>query len=194
MWHMLTRFKFDKNTLAAKLIIGTIPAIIAGLLFAGYIGSQFRQLHYIATFFIIISLFFIYAEWKSEKATHEEVNIKKSLIIGSAQALALIPGVSRAGTTIATGMLFGLKREAAAKFSFMLGGIAILAANVYALISIQGGGVTMPDLTFTLIGTVTSFIFSLCSIAWLIKFLKKHTLRIFAFYLILVGVILLWVF
>ncbi len=193
IWGMVKRLKFDKNTLAAKLIVGTIPAVIAGLIFGGAIGSQFRQLAYIATFFIIIALFFLFAEWKSKHNEKAEVNIKRSLIIGAAQALALIPGVSRAGTTIATGMLFGLKREAAAKFSFMLGAIAILAANVYALFSIKNGAV-MPDLTFTLIGAASSFLISLCSIAWLLRFLEKHTLRSFAFYLILVGTLILTVF
>ena len=193
MWHMVTKLTFDKNTLAAKLIIGTIPAIIAGLVFGGAISHQFRQIHYIATFLIILSVFFLYAEWKGGKGEKEEVSLKRSLIIGAAQALALIPGVSRAGTTIATGMLFGLKRDAAAKFSFMLGGIAILAANVYALISIRNGAI-MPDATFTLVGTATSFIVSLFAMSWLLKFLAKHTLRPFSFYLMLLGGMILLVF
>ncbi|MCK5604089.1 undecaprenyl-diphosphatase, partial [Candidatus Pacearchaeota archaeon] len=125
--------------------------------------------------------------------TYETVGIKKSLIIGSAQALALIPGISRAGTTIATGMLMGLKRDAAARFSFMLGGIAILAANVYALFSIRNGA-AMPDLSFTLVGTFTSFVVSLASISWLLKFLEKHTLRSFSAYLLILGSILLMMF
>ena len=193
LWSMVRRLKFDKNTLAAKLIIGTIPAVIAGLIFGGAIGNQFRQLSYIAIFFIIIAIFYLFAEWKSSHNEKSEVNLKRSLIIGAAQALALIPGVSRAGTTIATGMLLGLKREDAARFSFMLGGIAILAANVYAIISIKGGAV-MPNLAFTLFGTGTSFLISLCAIAWLLKFLQKHTLRSFAFYLMLMGTLILMVF
>jgi len=193
LWQMVSRRKFDKTTLAAKLIIGTIPAVIAGLMFGGAIGSQFRYLGYIGTFLILLSVFYLYAEWKGGKGEKEEVNLKRSLIIGAAQALALIPGVSRSGTTIATGMLFGLKREAAAKFSFMLGGIAILAANVYAIFSIRGGHV-MPHLTFTLIGTAASFVISLFSIGWLLKFLEKHTLRSFSFYLMVVGALILMVF
>ena len=195
LWVMIRLFRFDKNTLTAKLIVGTIPAIFAGLLFGGFISDNLRKLSSVAIFFIVIAMFFLFAEWKSKgSADKEKINLKRSLIIGAAQALALIPGVSRAGTTIATGMLFGLKREAAAKFSFMLGGIAILAANVYALISINGGDVVLPSLTFTLIGTAASFAVSLCSIAWLLKFLKKHTLRPFAFYLMLAGALILMVF
>lgn len=193
LWEMATRRIFDKNSLAAKLIVGTIPAILAGLFFGGYIGHQLRQLWVIAGFLMLIALFFFYAEWKGKQNSHESVGIKKSLIIGSAQALALVPGVSRSGTTIATGMLMGLKRDAAARFSFMLGGIAILAANVYALFSIRHGAV-MPNLSFTLIGTVTSFAVSLASISWLLKFLEKHTLRPFAFYLMTLGALILMVF
>lgn len=193
LWHMLTKWTFDKSTLAAKLLIGTIPAILAGLMFGGFIGAQLRGLRTIALALILIAFFYLYAEWKGKKNDQEAVGVKKSLIIGAAQALALIPGVSRSGATIATGMCMGLKRDAAAKFSFMLGAIAILAANVYALFSIRHGA-AMPDMSFTLFGTVTSFIVSLVSISWLLKFLKKHTLRPFSFYLMIVGAFILMVF
>ncbi len=193
LWHMLTKWTFRKNTLAAKLALGTIPAILAGLMFGGFIGSRLRGLTTIALFLMLAAAFYLYAEWKGGKSDQETVGIKKSLLIGSAQALALIPGVSRSGATIATGMLMGLKRDAAAKFSFMLGGIAILAANVYALFSIRNGAV-MPDLTFTLFGAAASFIISLLSISWLLKFLEKRTLRPFSFYLMILGALILMVF
>jgi undecaprenyl-diphosphatase len=90
-------------------------------------------------------------------------------------------------------MLMGLKRDAAARFSFMLGGVAILAANVYAVFSIRNGAV-MPDLTFTIAGTATSFLVSLISISWLLKFLEKHTLRPFSFYLMTLGALILMIF
>ncbi len=185
-WQMVTKLKFDKNTLAAKLVIGTIPAIIFGLLFKGVLTGRFRNLGYIAFFVILVGIVYLYVEWKGKKNHMESVSFKKSFIIGTAQALALIPGVSRAGSTMATGMLLGIKRKAAARFSFMLGAVAILAANVYALISIKSGAV-MPNLSFTLIGTGVSFIFSLFSISWLLKFLEKNTLRPFAFYLMILG-------
>ncbi len=193
LWHMITKWSFNKGSLAAKLIIGTLPAIAAGLMFAGAISDKLRGLNSIAIFLMLMAGVYLYAEWKSKHNEKEEVNLKKSLVIGAAQALALIPGISRAGSTIATGMLMGLKREAAARFSFMLGGIAILAANVYALFSIRHGA-AIPDLTFTLIGTATSFAVSLVAISWLLKFLEKHTLRTFSFYLLVVGAVMLMVF
>lgn len=193
LWHMVTRLKWTKNDLASKLILGTIPAIIAGLAFGSYIGDQLRVLPYIAMFFIIVAFFYFYAEWKGKRNTEENVSLKKAVIIGAVQALALIPGVSRAGTTIATGMFLGIKRDVAAKFSFMLGGIAILAANVYALFSIRHGAV-LPDMNFTLIGFATSFVVSLIAINWLLKYLQRHTLRPFAIYLMLAGTVILMMF
>jgi undecaprenyl-diphosphatase len=192
-WHMITRWKWTNDALVSKLIIGTIPAIIAGLLFGSAIGEGLRGLMTIAIFFILIGIYYLFAEWKSKGNHAEHISLKKALIIGSAQALALLPGVSRAGSTIATGMLLGIRREVAAKFSFMLGGVAILAANVYTFASLTKGAV-LPDLQFTLIGVVTSFLVSLVAIHWLLKFLQHHTLRPFAAYLIVMGTLILVLF
>jgi len=179
-----------KTSLMFKLVLGTIPAIIIGLIFSKSIMGSLREIHQIGIWFMITALFYLIADWKYKDNTNDNITPKKSLIIGFAQAAALIPSVSRSGATIATGMLLGLKRNAAAKFSFLLGGISILAANVYALVSIEKG-IVMPPLDFTLIGFVTSFIFSLLAIAFLIKYLEKHTLRVFALYLLIVGVLIL---
>lgn len=189
---MIKNRKLNKNSMTFKLVIATIPAIIVGLLFKDYIGGPMRNLHSIATFFIIIGIIYFYVAWKGENNKENNVSTKNSLLIGISQSLALIPGISRAGSTIATGVFLGLKREVAARFSFMLGGIAILAANVYALVSINNGAI-VPDLKFTLIGFCTSFIVSFITIAFLLKYLQKHTLRAFGYYLIIAGS-LIWMF
>lgn len=189
-WKMLMAFKIDFNSLAFKLALGTVPAIIAGVTLNDLITNHMRGLAYVAGMLMLVSVYFLLAEWKGGKNKLEAVGLKKTFIIGISQAVALIPGVSRSGTTIATGMLCGLNREASARFSFMLGGVAILAANVYALFSIRNG-VAMPDMTFTLIGAGTSFLISLVSIRWLLSFLKKHTLRPFSFYLMILGSLIL---
>ena len=190
LWNMLKKWSLDKNSLALKLILGTIPAIIAGLLFGDMISDQLRQPASIGIFLISIALFYLVAESHGKQNKVKKVSLKNAVIIGIAQSLALIPGISRAGTTIATGMLIGLNRETAARFSFMLGGIAILAANVYALFSIRNGAM-MPNSSFILIGLLTSFIFSLLAIVFLLRFLRNHTLRPFSFYLLLVGILIL---
>jgi len=190
LWHMIRNFHLNTGSLAFKLAVGTIPAIIAGLAFGGHISENMRTLHSVAFFFVIIGLIYFYAAWKGKKNTHETVGLKKSIWIGIAQALALIPGVSRAGITIATGVSMGLKRDIAAKFSFMLGGIAILAANVYAIVSLQSS-TPLPHFNFILLGTLSSFAASFLAIYLLLRFLQKHTMQAFAIYLILMGTAIL---
>lgn len=190
LWLMLKKFRLNTNTLAFKLAAGTIPAIIAGLTFGGAIGKNLRELHSVAVFFIILGVIYFYAAWKGKRNTYETVGLKKSIWIGVAQAMALIPGISRAGITIATGITLGLKRDTAARFSFMLGGIAILAANVYAIFSMRNGA-PIPDTDFILMGTATSFITSLLAIYLLLSYLRKHTMRAFGVYLILAGSLIL---
>lgn len=189
IWQMLISFRLKTDTLAFRLAAATIPAIIAGLTMGNQISNSLRSLHSVAIFFILVGLLYFYAAWKGKKNHEETVTLKKAIIIGLAQAVALIPGVSRAGSTIATGVILGIRREAAARFSFMLGGIAILAANVYALLSL--GEATMPEAKFILLGAGSAFITSIIAIYLLLRFLQKYTMRSFGLYLILVGSLIL---
>jgi len=191
IFNMIKKRALNTDSMAFKLAIGTIPAIIAALLFEDYISSHLRSLNAIAIFFILVGALFFYTSEKGRWNFRKKIGLKKAIIIGCAQALALIPGVSRAGSTIATGTLLGLKREHAARFSFMLGGIAILAANVYTLISLSNGEVQMPKLSFLLAGSITTFLCSLFAISFLLRFLKKNTLRPFGIYLVLAGIAIL---
>lgn len=190
IFNMIRCKALAKNSMTVNFIIGTIPAIIGGLIFGKALTGPLRNIYTIAIFFIFLSLLYFYATWKSQNNDQEQVTNKKSLLIGCAQAVALLPGISRSGSTIATGMILGLKRKVAAKFSFMLGGISILAANIYALVSIEKGAI-VPDLKFVLLGFGISFIISLLAIAFLLKYLEKHTLRAFALYLLVMGVLIL---
>ena len=189
LWQIASRKLHIRNTMTAFLIIGTIPAIIVGLSFGDFITENFRQIHFVALFFMLLSVFFIFTSVRKTKP-HNTITSVKAILIGISQSFALIPGVSRAGMTIGTGILLGLKRETAAQFSFMLGGVAILAANVYSLLSFDPS-TPLPPLDFTLIGFISAFVFSYLSIHYLIQFLKKHTLNAFAFYLMLMGILLL---
>jgi len=193
IWVMIKRKTFDKESMAFKLILGTIPAVIGGLIFGKAITGSLRNIYFIAFFFILISVLYFYASWKSQENKEENITLKKSLIIGCAQAVALLPGVSRSGLTISTGVLSGLKRKIAAKFSFMLGAISIFAANVYALVSVEKGA-EIPPLKFTMLGFGTSFIFSMIAIAFLLRYLEKHTMRAFGVYLLILGILILSIF
>ena len=190
IWQMIKKTRLNTDSLAFKLAIGTMPAIIAGLVFGDVISDRMRNLHSIAVFFIGLGLIYFFAAWKGKSNTHETIGLRKSVWIGLAQSLALIPGISRSGITIATGVILGLKREAAARFSFMLGGISILAANVYTLLSLQNT-TPLPNLQFIFLGTFSAFITSLLAIYFLLRFLQKYTMRPFAIYLIILGTIIL---
>jgi len=194
VWDAIIKRNWSSN-LFIKLSIGTIPAIIAGLFFKNALtGPALSGMVGIGISFIIGGLFYLFAEWKGKHAEGETVSVKKSALIGIAQAIAIAPSISRSGLTIGTGLLLGIKREVAAKFSFLLGGVAILAANVYTLFSLRHGTVPWPDPVFSLIGISVSFLVSLAAIHWLLKFLHKHSLRPFAFYVILLGTIILALF
>jgi undecaprenyl-diphosphatase len=187
---MIFKGWLPKGALSLNLALGTLPAIFGALIFGGFIETNLRALPSIAIAFLLIGVFYFFVAWKGRKNNDETLTARKAVLMGLAQTLALIPGVSRSGITIGTGVWMGLTRKAAARFSFLLGGIAILAANIYNLLSINADSV-LPDMQFILTGTITSFAFSLASIAFLIKFLEKYTLRTFAVYLILAGITIL---
>jgi len=186
LWQMVSRWHFRKNTLATKLILGTLPAIVAALAFGDAFKGPLRNLNSVAIAFMAVGLFYFYVARKGKHSKNDEVSLKNALVIGLAQALALIPGVSRAGTTIGAGVLSGIKRDVATKFSFLLGGVALLAGNVYNIFSVSRGAM-IPDLKFTVIGTLASFLLSILSIHYLLKFLKKHTMVAFGIYLLIAG-------
>ncbi|MFH0820755.1 MAG: undecaprenyl-diphosphate phosphatase [Candidatus Peregrinibacteria bacterium] len=185
--------RINSDSLFAKLALGTVPAIFGGLFFAHLIDGPLRKMEAIAICFIIMAVVFFYVEWKKGNGKLETVSLRHAVLIGFAQAVALIPAISRSGMTIVMGMFLGIKRDVAARFSFMLGGVAILAAIVYMFLSLKNG-VILPNLEFTLIGFFTSFLVSLLIIFWFVKFLSRHTLRPFAFYSLLLGAILLFFF
>ncbi len=178
-----------KGTMGIKLIIATIPAILAGLFFNDMLTVSLRGLSYIGLFFIVSAPIYFYASYEGRNNQTESISLQKSVWIGLAQAIAMVPSLSRSGMTIAIGMIAGIKREVAAKFSFMLGGVAILAANVYALVSIKNA--VIPGFSFILIGFITSFLFSLLAIFLLLKYLQKHTLNAFGLYVLLLGILIL---
>ncbi len=168
LWAMLKKRKVNTDSLSFKLMLATIPAIIAGLTLGDFIDHYMKDIKYIAVSFILIGLLYFYAAWKGKHNHYKSIGLKKSIWIGIAQSIALLPGISRAGMTISSGVILGIKREEAAKFSFMLGGIAILAANVYAIISLKNA-TFIPDLNFILLGIGTSFISSILAIFLLLK-------------------------
>jgi undecaprenyl-diphosphatase len=178
----------EYQNLIAYIIIATIPAIIIGLSMGDAIDFMFRNTFYVGLWMIIVGEVFLLAEWSLRKFKKEEsLNWKKALIIGLAQAVALIPGVSRSGSTISAGLFQGIPREKAARFSFLLALPAILGAGLLTGIKeVKAGGFNVEFLPL-IIGFVSATVVGFSSVYFLMKFLKNHSLNVFAYYLFVVG-------
>ncbi len=173
------------------IILGSIPVAIIGLGFKDIIESAFtKNLYVIATSLIVLGIILALAEKLGKfKRDIKDITWKDTLIIGFAQSLALIPGSSRSGTTITAGIFLGLKRETAARFSFLLSVPAILGSGLLEFYSsleyIQFDG--MINL---ILATVVSAISGYITISFLLSFLKKNSTMVFVFYRIAIGLII----
>lgn len=175
------------------LIAATIPAAIAGLLFEDVIENIIRGNLYIIAAALAIMGVLIYLADKSgkEKKTIKDMSIKDALLVGCSQALALIPGFSRSGTTIATARTLGIKREEAAKFSFYLSAPVVCGAVVLELLDTSTLAIIATNLSTFILGIVIAFIIGLICIKYLLKYLQKHNFKIFMIYRIIIAIIVL---
>lgn len=188
---------FDKsvrNTLEYRmgwyLILATIPVGVFGLVFKDQIKTGARNLWLIAIALIVMALILLVAERTGSRTrSEEEITTKDAVVVGTAQALALIPGVSRSGATITAGLFRGLDRVTAARFSFLLSIPAVVASGLFELKDI--GGPNAPGVGVTAVATIISFVVGLASIAWLIRYISRHSTFIFVGYRIALGVLLL---
>lgn len=176
------------------LVIGTIPAILVGLLLGDIIDEHLLTPYSVAIMLALVAVFFLVAERIYKKLKHKtSFSIKEGLLIGVAQSLALIPGVSRSGATITTGLLLGVERDQAARFSFLLGSVAMVAATAYALFKVAKGDYSLPPLDILLTGIFSSFVAGWLAVRFLMGYLKKHTLAAFAYYrFLLVAALVVW--
>jgi undecaprenyl-diphosphatase len=194
--NLFERKKFSAQNINSRLgwlvIIGTIPVVIFGLLLEDIIeGSLTKNLYVISFSLIGLALVLAFGEKFSRlKKEMNDISVKDSILIGFAQAFALIPGSSRSGTTITGGLFLGLKRDVAARFSFLLSIPAVFASGLFELIdSLDYLSVTM--MTNLAVATIVSGISGYLAIDFLLKFLKKHTTFLFVYYRIAIGVFIL---
>lgn len=186
--------KSVRNTLEYRmgwyLILATIPVGVFGLVFKDQIKTGARNLWLIAIALIVMALILLVAERSGSRTRSEEdITTKDAVVVGTAQALALIPGVSRSGATITAGLFRGLDRVTAARFSFLLSIPAVVASGLFELKDI--GGPNAPGAGVTAVATMISFVVGLASIAWLIRYISRHSTFIFVGYRIALGVLLL---
>jgi undecaprenyl-diphosphatase len=176
------------------VILGSVPIGAAGLLFKHYIRGDVRNLWIIATALVVFSVVIAAAEYFGKQTrTIEQFTWRDSLVIGSVQCLALIPGVSRSGATISAGLFMGQKREAAARFGFLLAIPAVLASGLFSLPDAfhpEGAGLSATGLQL-LVGTVIAFVIGYAAVAWFLKFLVSHSMYWFVGYRLIVGVVVL---
>ncbi|GAA1133104.1 undecaprenyl-diphosphate phosphatase [Kribbella jejuensis] len=186
--HRERRDEFDYR-MGWYVIVGSLPIGIVGFLAKDLISGPLRSLWWVAGALIVWSVVMVAAERLSSKARPlTRITFLDSLVMGLVQCLALIPGVSRSGATISAGLFRGLDRVAATRVSFLFGIPALAGAGVYELKDALSGSVGAAPL---LIGTVVSFVVAYASIAWLLRFVAKHSIELFAFYRVLLGIVLL---
>ncbi|MGW7680899.1 undecaprenyl-diphosphate phosphatase [Kribbella sp. NPDC054772] len=171
------------------VIVGSVPIGVVGFLAKDIISGPLRSLWWVAAGLIVWSLVMVLAE-RFGKRTRPLTRIRMldSVVMGVVQCVALIPGVSRSGATISAGLFLDLDRVAATRIAFLLGIPALVGAGLYELKDALSGGTGAAALV---IGTVVSFAVAYASVAWLLRFVAKHSIEVFAFYRVLLGTALL---
>lgn len=182
--------------MALGIALGTIPIVFFGLLIKAFIpdfdNSPIRSTVSIAIASIVMALLLGIAEKVgSRKRDFEQLDTKDGILMGCAQALALIPGVSRSGSTITAGLFMGLERATAARFSFLLGIPAITLAGLVELKGLLDDGFGSIGAAALIAGLLSSAVFSYLAIAWLIRYLQTRNTWVFVWYRLAFGVAIL---
>jgi undecaprenyl-diphosphatase len=180
--------------LGRLIVVGTLPVVVVGLLYADVIETTVRSPAVVALTLAVGAVGLLVAEWAGSKRRGEEsIGYGESLAIGTAQASALIPGVSRSGATLTIAMLLGLRRDAAARFVFLLSLPAVLAAALKEGMELSKVGFEGLPITLFLVGMVVSGVVGYITVKYFIRYLAGHSLRGFAIYrLVLAAVTVAW--
>jgi undecaprenyl-diphosphatase len=176
------------------IIVGSIPIIVLGLLFQKQIETNLRDLRIIAIALVVFSLFLYVADRVGVKRRGlDDLTVGHGVVYGVAQALALIPGVSRSGGTITAGLFLGYTRSAAARYSFLLAIPAVLGSGLYEVYKTFKGGVhgAQVDWAPTIVATVLAFGVGLSVIAWLLRYLNRGSFVPFVIYRVVLGLLVL---
>lgn len=188
-WNILVGCGDDasERTVVYAIVLGTLPAIVFGLLLEKDMETIFRSVSLVALTLVLGSGLMWYAEYHARRrvlagVASQPVSVVKGIIIGFFQCLALVPGVSRSGATISGGLFAGLSREEATRFSFLLSIPILFGSGLKKLFDIRhelvSGGLGLP----LFLGSVTAFLVGWAAIYFLIRYLKTHTLSVFIWY------------
>ncbi len=192
-WVRSLRDREERRTLDARLgwyiILGTIPISVLGLAFKDPIETEFRSLTLIGTTLIVFGLVMLLAEKVSRRERElDSLTVRDGVVIGCAQALALVPGVSRSGATISAGLFLNFDRTAAARYSFLLSVPAVVLSGLFELRRAGQGGLPVGA---TVVATLLAFVTGYASIAFLLRYLVRHSIGVFVGYRVILGALVI---
>ena len=174
------------------VVIGTVPAAIVGALFQSVVEREFRDVRLIAAALVVGSILFFAAErLGSRTKTMDRITRSDALVMGAAQAIALIPGISRSGVTISAGLFLGIARSDATRFSFLLATPIIVGAGAKTLLDARRASGLFAEPQIALVGFAVSFLAGLAAVAFMVRFLRTNSLNWFIPYRIVFAVVLL---
>jgi undecaprenyl-diphosphatase len=185
----LIKFQWNESTkYIAKIALSMLPVVVIGLFFKDEIEGLFTgNIMSVGIMLLLTAGLLAFTYYAKER--EKNITFKDSFIIGIAQAIAVIPGISRSGATIATGLYLGNKKEFVAKFSFLMVLVPIIAANVKDLLDLDLSATGNISLTPLIIGFIAAFITGLLACTWMLKIVKRGKLIYFAAYCFIVGLI-----
>ncbi|HZU46645.1 MAG TPA: undecaprenyl-diphosphate phosphatase [Mycobacterium sp.] len=173
------------------VIVGTVPICVLGVVFTDEIRSGVRNLWVVATALVLFSAVIAAAEYLGRQTRHvEQLTVRDAIVVGCAQTLALVPGVSRSGATISAGLFLGLDRELAARFGFLLAIPAVFASGLFSLPDAfhpvrEGMSASGPQLV---VATLIAFVVGYSAVAWFLRFLVRHSMYWFVGYRVVAGI------
>lgn len=180
----------DYKKLLLMLILGSIPAGIAGILLKNFIETVSADRLWVVGVCLFVTAFFLYIGDKNNKGKKDEKDLsaKNALVIGSFQAFAILPGISRSGSTIVGGLLSGFKKEFAVKFSFLLSVPAILGAALIDFKDVIGQGEAFFSMQ-ALLGVIVAAVSGFAAIKWLLRLVKDGKFKWFSVYCVIMGIV-----
>lgn len=194
IWDRSVRSSLDYR-MGWYVIVGSIPIGVFGLLFKDQIRETARNLWLVASTLILFAFVLAFAEyWGRQTRTLQNFRMRDGVVMGFAQAMALIPGVSRSGGTLTAGLLLNLTRETAARYSFLLAIPAVVMSGVLSLEDVfapAAPGTSVPSGAQMIVATVVAFAVGYAAIAWLLRYVAHHTLYIFVLYRVALGTLVL---
>lgn len=181
-----------------KILLGFIPAVVFGLLLKDMIDALLERVDIVGYTLLLGGIFFLFVDriFETGKASESEVTYPKAFKIGFFQVIAMVPGVSRSAATIIGGLSQGLSKKTAAEFSFFLAVPTMFGATVLSMFNFyrDGGSFGQSEITALLVGNIVAFLVAMAAIKSFISFLTRHGFKLFGYYRIALGIILLFLY